>query len=147
EWAPANVPPHFSPGESVQMLAAANNGSAIGRRNHAILLLLARLGLRAQEVGQLHLEDIGWREGRLLIRSTKSRRLRELPLPQDVGVALVTYLQHGRPQSPARAVFLHHRAPFGPLQSSSTIAKLVHWALTQAKLETRASGAHALRHT
>jgi len=147
EWAHANVPPHFSQGEIVQMLAAANNGSAIGRRNHAILLLLARLGLRAQEVGQLRLEDIGWMEGRLLIRSTKSHRVRELPLPQEVGVALVTYLQHGRLQSPSRAVFLQHRAPFGSLQSSSTIAKIVRWALAQAELETRASGAHALRHT
>jgi integrase len=129
------------------MLAAANDGTSVGLRNHAILLLLARLGLRAQEVVQLQLEDIAWAEGRLVIRATKSHRVRQLPLAHDVGNALATYLQHGRPVSTSRAMFLHHRAPFGPFQSSSTIAKIVRLALQQAELHTRASGAHALRHT
>ena len=147
EWTHASVPPHFSQDEIAQMLAAATDGTPTGQRNHAILLLLARLGLRAQEVAQLQLADIAWTEGRLSIHSTKSHRVRHFPLPQEVGAAVATYLHQGRPASTHRAVFVHHRAPFGPFQSSSTIAKIVRWACTRAQLQTRASGAHALRHT
>lgn len=146
-WTHASVPPHFSQAEIAQMLTAAKDGTPVGLRNHAIVLLLARLGLRAQEVVSLQLDDIVWGASRLRIHSTKSHRVRHFPLTQEVGAALATYLQQGRPVSTYRAVFLHHRAPFGPLQSSSTIAKIVRWALTQAKLQTRVSGAHALRHT
>lgn len=147
EWTHAPVPLHFSCEEITKLLTVMQDGTAIGLRNHAILLLLARLGLRAHEVMDLRLDDVNWTEGRLHIHSTKSHRVRSLPLATEVGTALAAYVKDGRPISSQRHVFLHHRAPFTPFHSSSTIAKIVRFALRRAALTTQASGAHAFRHT
>src|SRR5262245_7767884 len=147
EWAHATVPLHFSPEEITQLLVVTQDSTAIGLRNHAILLLLARLGMRAQEVLDLRLDDVEWSEGRLWIHSTKSHRVRHLPLSHEVGNALAAYVKDGRPVSSHRQIFLRHRAPFGPFHSSSTIAKIVRLAIRRTALTTHASGAHAFRHT
>jgi integrase/recombinase XerC len=120
---------------------------AQGLRNRAILLLLARLGLRANEVRHLRLDDIDWSEGRLLIRSEKTRCERILPLSHDVGSALAAYLKAGRPPSSHRHVFLTLRPPRGPIQESSAISSVVRSSFKRAGLLSHARGAHSLRHT
>jgi len=112
------------------------------RRDYAIVLLLARLGLRAGEVAAMQLEDLDWRGGELLVRG-KGERHEWLPLPVNVGEALVSYLRL-RPRRECRAVFLCVRAPLGPL-NSSVVSQIVRAACTRAGLER--VGAHRLRHT
>ena len=92
------------------LLASINRGTAVGRRDYAILLLLARLGLRSSEIAFPDLEDIDWKAGRLNVRG-KGGRQYELPLPKDVGKAIVAYLRYGRPHSTSRRVFLRSRPP------------------------------------
>jgi integrase/recombinase XerD len=114
-WRHAALPSGLTPQEVEQLLATYQDGTAISKRNRAMLLLLARLGLRAHEVVSLCLDDINWADGRLCIHPGKSHRARSLPLPQDVGHALAAYLQGGRPQHHHRQVFLQCRPPFQPL--------------------------------
>ena len=99
QWKQSALPPRLAPEEMERVLAVYQDGNARGPRDRAILFLLARLGLRAQDVALMCLDDIDWGDGRLDLRPGKSRRARSLPLPQDVGRALVTYLQTGRPQT------------------------------------------------
>jgi site-specific recombinase XerD len=126
-----------------RLLASCDQRRAIGRRNHAILLLLARLGLRAGEVAALELEDVDWRRGEILIRGKGNRRDR-LPLPSDVGEALATHLRRGRPRTECRALFLRADAPVGPL-SRSAIGWVVREACVRAGIPP--VGPHRLRHT
>jgi site-specific recombinase XerD len=114
-------------------------------RNRAILLLLARLGLRAGEVARLELGDIDWSEGCLSVHG-KGRVERPLPLPHDVGKAIAAYLEHGRPESSCRRVFLRSRAPFDGLRSNSDICQIVARAIRRAGIELDSTGAHQLRH-
>jgi integrase/recombinase XerD len=146
-WKHASLPEHFSAEEVSHVLAACADGTAIGKRNYAILLLLARLGIRALEGAHLQIDDIDWRTGCILIRASKNHRERNLPLPEDVGQALVDYLRDGRPRTDSRHVFLEHPAPFHPLQTSSAITKAVKRLLKKTGIERRSSGAHLFRHT
>src|SRR5262249_60867445 len=111
QWKHASLPSRLAPEDMARVLTVYHDGSAIGMRNRAILLCLARLGLRAQDVVLLRFDDIDWAEGRLTLRPGKSRRARPLPLPQDVGEALVAYIRGGRPPSRSRHVFLRSRPP------------------------------------
>ena len=115
-------------------------------RDYAILLLLARLGLRGGEVVTLTLDDLHWEAGEITIRG-KGGRHHRLPLPQDVGEALVTYLREGRPHCSTRRVFLRARAPRRGFSSSVAIADIVRRALERAGLHPPRKGAHLLRHT
>jgi integrase/recombinase XerD len=112
QWKQSSLPPRLGPEEIERVLAVYQEGTAIALRDRAILFLLARLGLRAQDVALMGLDDIDWADGRLELQPGKTRRERSLPLPQDVGQAIVTYLQAGRPQSQSRRVFLQSRPPF-----------------------------------
>jgi site-specific recombinase XerD len=126
----------------LKLLASCDRRTLVGRRDYAIVLLLARLGLRAGEVAAMQLEDLDWRGGELLVRG-KGGRHERLPLPVNVGEGLVSYLRW-RPRRECRAVFLCVRAPLGPV-SSSVVSQLVRAACTRARLER--VGAHRLRHT
>ena len=128
-----------------QLLASIDRCTPIGRRDYAILLLLARLGLRSSEVAFLNLDDIDWKAGRLSVRG-KNRRQLELPLPPDVGKAIVAYLQHGRPHSTSRRVFLRGKAPIRGLLGQSAIGSLVRHALERAGIVAPTKGAHQFRH-
>ena len=99
------------------MLTSIDRKTAMGRRDYAILLILARLGLRAGEIKTLTLEDLDWQEGLITVRG-KAGRYSQLPLPADVGEAIADYLQHGRPTANSRCVFLRTRAPAGGFQGS-----------------------------
>jgi site-specific recombinase XerD len=136
------LPRGLDPGAVNRLLASCDRRTLAGRRDYAILLLLARLGLRAGEVAGLQLGDVDWRRGELLIRG-KGGRQDVLPLPADVGEALVSYLRR-RPRCPCRAVFLRVTAPRQKLDRS-TIGWVVRAACDRAGLPR--SGAHRLRHT
>jgi site-specific recombinase XerD len=139
--------PRFLPAATVErILECCDRKTPAGRRNHAILLLLARLGVRAGEVVGLSLDDIDWSTGQITIRG-KGGKSAPLPLAADVGAALAAYLRHDRPRSATRSVFLRHRAPLVGFGNSSTISSLVRRALKHAGVESAHKGAHVLRHS
>jgi integrase/recombinase XerD len=144
-WSMQSIPRAISAEQTRQLLASIDRRTAVGRRNYAILLLLARLGLRACEVAFLELDDIDWRSGQLSVRGKGGQR-NELPLPADVGKAIATYLQHGRPHSNSRRVFLRVEAPITGFRGSTGIITLVRRSLQRAGIDAPTMGAHQFRH-
>lgn len=140
--------PRPLPAEDVErIIASCDLSSAMGKRDRAILLLLARLGLRAGDIVQLRLQDIDWK-GAWIHLSGKSRRQTRLPLNQEVGQAIVTYLEEGRPQSQSDVLFLRSRAPFRALASHAAVSVMVAQAMRRAGIEHAGRGAaHLLRHS
>jgi integrase/recombinase XerD len=136
------LPRGLEPATVRKLLASCDRRTLVGRRDYAVVLLLSRLGLRAGEVAAIQLEDINWRRG-LLFVSGKGGRHDELPLPVDVGEAIVSYLRR-RPRCESRALFLRVTAPRAGL-NRSTIGTIVREACTRAGLPR--VGAHRLRHT
>jgi integrase/recombinase XerD len=136
------LPRGLEPGAVKKLLASCDRRRLVGRRDYAIVLLLWRLGLRAGEVAALALDDVDWRAGLLLV-SGKGSRQDMLPLPVDVGEAIVSYLRR-RPRCECRALFLRVNAPLGGL-NRSTIGLIVREHCRRAGLEP--VGAHRLRHT
>jgi len=131
------------PGDVAAILASCDRRTHSGRRDYAILMLLARLGLRAGEAAAARVGDIDWRSGEILVRG-KGGRDERLPLPPDAGAAIADYCRHARPQdSGSGMLFLHARAPYGPV-TSSTVAYAVVRACRRAGLEP--ASAHQLRH-
>lgn len=126
-------------------LGACDRHTAIGRRDYAVLLLLARLGLRAVEVVALVLDDVDWEVGRMRVHG-KAGREAWLPLPTEVGEAIAAYLQHGRPNTLDRHLFLRASAPIRRLKSGMAIASIVANALRRAGIDTPRRGAHQFRH-
>jgi integrase len=137
-----SLPRGLEPAAVLKLLASCDRRTLVGRRNYAVLLLTARLGLRAGEVAAMQLEDLDWHAGELLVRG-KGGRSERLPLPVNVGEALVSYLRW-RPRRECRAGFLCVRAPLGPV-NSSVVSQIVRAACDRAGLEH--VGAHRLRHT
>ncbi|MCG3189364.1 MAG: Tyrosine recombinase XerC [Burkholderiaceae bacterium] len=120
--------------------------TAVGRRDRAVLLLLARLGLRSSEVAALRLDDVDWSAGCLRVCG-KGGRDGLLPLPPDVGEAIAAYLQDGRPASADRHVFLRSRAPIRSFKNSAVaVASIVEHALQRAGIDAPHKGAHQFRH-
>ena len=115
-------------------------------RNYAILLLLARLGLRACEIISLTLDDIEWEDGYISIHG-KGGSISRLPLTKDAGEAIAAYLKYGRPTCSTRRVFVRHKAPIRELGNSSTISSIVRRALIHAGIQSSHLGAHIFRHT
>jgi site-specific recombinase XerD len=142
-WGRVRVPRGVEADEIAAVLAGCDRLSALGRRDYAIILLLARLGLRAGEVAAVRIADVAWRAGELTVRG-KGNRLDVLPLPVDVGQALADYVQHARPRTPADAfLFVRAIAPFGAMHPG-TINALLHRACKRANVA--AFGPHRLRH-
>jgi site-specific recombinase XerD len=138
------LPRAISAGAVARLLASCEPGSPAGRRNYAILLLLARLGLRGGEVVAMELGDIDWRGGELIVRG-KGRRRDRLPLLAEVGHALAGYLRHGRPASQSRRVFLRQYAPFAGFASTGALRGVLARACERAGLGY--ASPHRLRHT
>jgi site-specific recombinase XerD len=145
QWKHASLPAHLPPATVEQVLARTRGQEPLKRRDYALLLLLARLGLRASEVAFLELRDVDWQQGVIRVRSTKTGRDRRLPLPREVGDALVDYLRHGRPDYQHSRLFLRASPPHGPLTPAAVTA-VAKRALTGDGVEVR-KGAHAFRHT
>jgi site-specific recombinase XerD len=142
-WRFATLPPPTMAVADVQrLLDCCDRSSAVGIRNFAIMTLVARLGLRSIEVARLQLRDVDWRAGELVVRG-KGRRQDRLPLPAEVGEALVAYLSCGRDPNGTRHVFLTCRAPRGPIRAD-LVGDVVKRACTSAGLPR--VGPHRLRH-
>lgn len=145
-WRLANLPRYLA-AEQVNRLIAACDGEVVARRrDRAIVLLLVRLGLRAGDVAQLRLDDIEWETGSLRV-SGKSRYEVRLPLPQDVGDAIVTYLACRPSTCSSDRVFLRNIAPFRPFRNGDGISSVVKRLMQRAGIVAPVKGAHVLRHT
>jgi site-specific recombinase XerD len=147
DWRFATIPKYLSPDEVEHLLQACDRQTSVGRRDQAILLLLARLGLRAGEIVALELDDIHWRAGEMTVRSSKRLPQDRLPLPREVGEALATYIRRDRPTHPTRRVFLCTKAPRRGFTGPSTVSTIVRRALARAGLCPALKGAHLLRHS
>ena len=146
DWRQGSVPKYLAPKEVERLLEACDRNTGVGRRNYAILLLLARLGLRAGEVVALELDDIDWRAAELTVPG-KGLSRESVPLPSAVGEALAAYLALDRPSCATRRVFICMRAPHRGLAHPSTVSTLVRRALERADLHPPTRGAHLLRHS
>ena len=145
-WRLASLPRYLQPEEVERLIAYCHQASAVAWRDRAILLLLARLGLRAGDIVHLRLSDIDWK-GAWIHVCGKGRRHTRLPLTQEVGEAIVTYLNKGRPRTNTDTLFIRCRAPFCAF-SSSAVSHIVDKALGRAGVRRPSRGAaHLLRHS
>jgi integrase/recombinase XerD len=140
--------PHYLQAEDVErIIASCDQTTTVGKRNRAILLLLARLGLRAGDIVQLRLCDIDWESAQIQVCG-KSRRQTRLPLTQEVGNAIVAYLRDARPQTSDNHLFVCCRAPFRAFGSHHAVSAIAHEAIRRAGVVPACRGAaHLLRHS
>lgn len=143
----ARLPRHLTPMQVEAVLAAVRAEEPYSRRNHAMVLLQARLGLRAPEVVAMQLDDIDWRAGELIVRG-KGKSHDRVPIPPDVGEALAAYIRHDR-TSTSRALFVVGRAPHGPFKDGQVLNTILKAALVRAGVAPpcRYVGSHVLRHS
>jgi site-specific recombinase XerD len=147
QWKLANLPSYLSAEQVQKVLDSCDRASATGRRDYAILMMLAKLGLRANEVATITLDDIDWRSGEICVR-TKGRQRARMPIPPDVGAAIVAYLRHARPKSSCRRLFPRTRAPYVGFASGCAITMIAKKALKRAGIRGFAhQGAHIFRHS
>ena len=143
-WRWSELPKSLPPEQVESVLASCDRNTAVGQRDHAVLLLLARLGLRGGEVAMLTLDDFDWDNGLVTIVG-KGERCEALPLPEDVGRAVAAYLRDGRPPCRTRRVFVRARAPHRAFSSTMAICCIVRRALARAGIDAPLKGAHLLR--
>ena len=144
-WSMPSIPRAIGADQVRQLVASLDRRTAVGRRDYAIVLLLARLGLRAGEVAFLDLEDLDWEAGQVSVRGKGGHRT-ALPLPAAVGEAIAAYLRDGRPRTTSRRVFLRSKAPVRGFLSQSAIGSIVRHALQRADIQAPTFGAHQFRH-
>jgi len=144
-WSMTSIPRAIPMDAVIRLLASIDRRTTTGRRDYAILQLLARLGLRAGEVVRLELEDIDWNGGWVSVQRKGGRRS-VLPLPAEVGAAIAAYLRHGRPRSSSRRVFLRTKAPIRGFLGSPAIDAIVGHTLAGAGIKAPSRGAHQFRH-
>jgi len=142
----AHIPRSISWDEVGQTLQAVDRRTPTGKRDYAILLLLATYGLRGIEVAKLKLEHIDWKRGRLLVPERKAGHCTAYPLSPIVGNAILDYLRNGRPQVTERYVFYRHLAPQRPLGSAAISSRAAHY-LHKAGIHVVRPGSHTLRHS
>lgn len=145
-WRLSELPKSIDPSDVERLLEACDQSTVTGQRDYAILLLLARLGLRACEIVAMMLEDVDWEAGEVLLRGKGAQQDR-LPLPRDVGRALASYVRAGRPRCADRHVFIRRQAPHRGFASSMAVCTIVARALARAGLTPARKGAHLLRHS
>ena len=147
QWKLATLPQHLSLKQIEQVIAHCPHDTALGLRDRAILLLLARLGIRASEVANLTLDDFNWHESHVRIRSAKTGTERALPISDEVGNALADYLEARGAVVGIRALFLRATPPRHRSLSPSAVSCVAHHALRSAGIEVKRSGAHVFRHS
>jgi len=146
-WRMQSVPGYLTVQQVSRVLRKIDRSTAFGRRDFAILPLLARLGLRANEIATMSLDDIDWQTGQLRVRG-KGRRRSQMPLPAEVGSALADYLQNGRPvSSNSRRVFLRELAPHIGFSTASNVSVIAKCALIRAGIHVPRLGSHLFRHS
>jgi integrase/recombinase XerD len=146
EWRLSTLPRYIAASQVERLIATCDLTTPTGLRDRAILLLLARLGLRAGDIVSLRLNDLDWRQATVSVRG-KSRRETRLPLPQDAGDAVLAYLERARPRVDGDRVFYVLNAPIRPLTSRSVVAYVVRSAIRKAGIDAPIKGAHLLRHS
>jgi integrase/recombinase XerD len=145
----AGIPDLLTDDEVAALLQAVDRSTALGKRDYAILLLAARLGMRPGDIRRLQLDHINWRSQQIIFPQAKTGRLLVLPLLSEVSDALIAYLRHGRPPTESRNVFVRHLAPYEPFVPDNNLATIFQEALRRAKLEGRhgRKGLYLFRHT
>lgn len=148
QWRLSALPRYISASEVQRVVQSCDTTQQVGLRDKAILLLLSQLGLRASDIVNLQLSDIDWQSATLLVRG-KSRRVSRMPLPQEVGDAIIRYLEAGRTHhSTLTHLFLCVTAPYRALSSPSIVSGIVNCAIKRSGIEVPTfSGAHLLRHS
>ena len=147
QWRLSALPRYLAVADVERLIASCDLSKSHGIRDKAILLLLARLGLRAGDILGMRLDDIGWNEGTLRVRG-KGRQEVQLPLPQDAGDALLDYLEKARPVVDYDRIFLRSSAPYRPFAAPCAISDVVRLALTRARITDPPSrGGNLLRHS
>lgn len=143
------LPSTYSKKEINKLLKSVERFSATGKRNYAVILMAARLGLRASDISCLKFENLLWETSIIKLNQVKTGKELTLPLLPDVGNAIIDYIKYGRPESEAPYIFLTQRPPYGRFESSNVVTHIVQRAFLKAGLVTteRRFGAHALRHT
>jgi len=141
------LPRYLAPADVERVLESFNGDRAVGYRDHAMVLCLARLGLRISEVARLRLSDVNWRLGTIRISAEKSRRDDLLPLPHDVGSAIARYIRRHRPQTAHPHIFVTHLTPIGRPLCSASAQTAIQRGFDRAKLSTPLRGTHVFRHT
>ncbi|MGI8609484.1 MAG: site-specific integrase [Candidatus Dormibacteria bacterium] len=131
----------------VRLLATPDRSTAPGRRDYAILLLLAVYGMRSGEVVAMTLDDVDWRENRLRLHHSKGGDPSWYPLHPDVGAAIADYLLQGRPATSTQRIFVTFSAPVRPFSRSNAIGNIVMRHLRRAGIESPHRGSHTLRHS
>lgn len=144
-WRLSSLPKYLSPTAVETLVASCDQSASLGARDRAIILLLARLGLRASDVSGLQFEHLQWSKGTLIVAG-KNRRKVELPLPQEVGDAILCYLRCGRPKVASEYVFITTKAPLIPI-SRQTVGRAVKRAILRTGINAPSRGAHLLRHS
>jgi site-specific recombinase XerD len=147
EWKFAHLPTYLSAEQVQNVLDSCDRVTAIGQRDYAVLTMLAKLGLRANEVASLTLDNIDWRSGEMRVHA-KGRQRVVMPIPPDVGAAIAAYLRDGRPKSSCRRLFLRTLAPRVGFASGNAITMIAKAALERARIQGFAhQGAHLFRHS
>ncbi len=141
-WHNTVLPPTLEPGQVQALLDSCDRGTVTGRRDFAMLTVLARLGLRSAEIAGLDLDDLDWRAGEIVVRG-KGSRIDRLPMPTDVGEALVAYIRDGRPAVVSRKVFIRRKAPLSAIGTTG-VSNVVRSACRRAGVLPM--GPHRLRH-
>ena len=144
-WSMSSIPRAITEEQVRHLLSSVDRRTAMGRRDYAILILLARLGLRSGEVASLELGDIDWKTGQLSVRGKTGQRS-ELPLTAEVGKVIAAYLRRGRPHSTSRRVFLRAKAPVRGFRGASGVGSIVRHRLQRAGIDAPTLGAHQFRH-
>ena len=144
-WSMTSIPKAIPPKDAQRVLASCDRRSAVGRRDYAMLLLLARLGLRAGEVASLTLDDIDWHAGTLTVHGKGSQES-PLPLLEPIGKAIAAYLKRGRPSCKSRRVFLRMHAPIRGFKTEKPVSTAVGRAMQRAGIDSPHRGAHQFRH-
>ncbi len=144
----SKLPSTYTKEEVKKILATPDRSTVTGKRNYAILLLIVRLGLRASDVRALSFENIKWARDMISFKQSKTGETVELPLPADVGDAVIDYLKFGRPESSENHIFVEHQSPYRRLKDKA-VSRVVSGTIYHSGIDTgyRKHGSHALRHT
>jgi len=146
-WRLSSLPRYLQSDEVERVIASCDAATSMGKRDRAILLLLARLGLRAGDIVQLRLGDIDWKEAGICV-SGKGRRQTLMPLTQEIGDAIADYIKDGRPRAAEDTLFIRSRAPFRALANHCAVSMIVVQAMRRAAVTCPSRGAaHVLRHS
>jgi site-specific recombinase XerD len=144
------LPTVWTSDEIQKILKAVDRGNPAGKRNYAMILLVARLGLRIGDVKELRLADVDWQENCIRIQQGKTETPLILPLPTDAGWAIIDYLKYGRPITEADNIFIRHNPPFTPFASTSNLHGMISKIISQSGISTEKKpriGMHSLRHS